>query len=45
MNFESILQSELSNLASSRTSIDNNKVYDLLIHSIKGKFVFKSFTN
>ena len=39
MNFENIMQSELTNLYSNRNSIEDKKVYEMLIHSIKGKFV------
>jgi len=39
MSFENIMQYEITNLTANRTTIDNKKVYEMLIHSIKGKFV------
>ncbi len=40
MHFDKIMQVELDALSSSRKAIENKRVYDLMIFSIKGKYVY-----
>lgn len=39
MSFDGLLQFEINNLSSNRKTIQDKTVHEMLIHSIKGKYV------